>query len=109
MPEYFSASINGAVAVDECATGSPNRYLFKRHNDHNGTLTLYSWEDSPFAQLFFKPDGTPYDIGELDATIYGRVACDSDPIEIARIQKPISWTPVYPNGEGCGLGGYLGN
>ena len=109
LPEYFSAMINENIVVDECTTGSPNRYVFKRHNDYNATLTLYDWPESPFSQEFFNPQGVPYDRVDIDAVISGRVACDADPINIGRVQKPVTWTEIYQSSSACGLDGYLGN
>jgi len=108
LPEYLAAIVN-SIVVDECATGSPNRYLFKRHNDHNATLILYAWEDSPVTQMFFDENGLPYVDPEYTALISGRPACDADKVEIQQIQRPITWTPVHPSDE-CGVGpaGYIG-
>ncbi len=112
LPEYFSAMVNGVVVVDECQIGSPNRYVFRRHNDFNATLTLFAWPDSPFSTTFFNAQGVPYDLGEasvIDAVILGRPACDADPIDISHVQKPLAWTEVYANGSNCAIDGYLGN
>ncbi len=111
LPEYFSANVNG-VLVDECQQGSPNRYVFRRHNDYNATLTLFAWPDSPFSSVFFNKQGVPYDMGEtaeIDAVIFGRSNCDADPVAIGHIQKPLTWTEVYANGSNCAIDGYLGN
>jgi hypothetical protein len=107
LPEYFSAVINNEIKIDECMSGSPTRYTFRRHNDHNATLSLFAIPGSPVHNLFFKDD-VPYDLVDLNVQVYGRDMCESDGTLVTSIQKPLKWIPVYANGEGCGLNGYSG-